>query len=138
MLAYLRRLAKDLEVSKYVTFKENLSSEKLAETICRASVVVAPANAYYSILEAGAAQKPAVSVRSEWNEEALGDTAVYVEPENMQALTHSVIGILKNEHFTRNLGERAYEFVKRNRDWRVIYPRIDEFYRKLSYRSSSL
>lgn len=131
MLGYLRRLAKDLEVSNYVTFQENLSYDELAGTICRASVFVAPANAYYTILEAGAARKPVVTVRSEWNEEALGDTAIYVEPDDVAALADSVIKLLRDEQSARKVGQRAYEFVKRNRDWRVIYPRIDEVYKRL-------
>jgi glycosyltransferase involved in cell wall biosynthesis len=129
--AHLRRLAHELGASQWINFRENLTYDELAKTVARASVLVAPANAGYSILEAGAAGKPVVSVRSDWNEEALGRAALYVEPNDIVEIAKAVVKILKNDSLSENLGQQAHSFIGQNRDWRVIYPKIDAIYKRL-------
>jgi len=120
----LRRLADELSVSMHVDFRENLSYDDLARTVSRASAVVAPANAVYTLREAGAACKLSITVRSSWNKGALGDAAWYVEPNDVRGIADGIVKILMDVGFAGNLGQRACDFVERNRDWRVIYPRI--------------
>jgi glycosyltransferase involved in cell wall biosynthesis len=115
-----RRLADKLVVSTHVDFRENLSYDDLARTVSRASAVVTPGNAVYTLLGAGAACKPFATVRSSWNEGALGDAALYVEPNDVSGIADGIVKILMDIGFAGNLGQRACDFVERNRDSRVI------------------
>jgi len=129
---YLEKLTHDMGLSHYIDFQEDLPYDELAKTVCRASVLVAPANAGYSLLEAGAAGKATVSVKSDWNEDTVGDGALYVDQGDIHGIAAAVIRLLKDKELASSLGQRANEFVKRNRDWRVVYPRIDKIYSELT------
>jgi len=124
----LEELARHLQVDKYVSFQSNVSYRELPRIISRAAVLVAPYNAGYSMLEAGAASKPVVSADMDWNRETLQDAAIYVEPKNVRQLSEAVIRVLTDRSLAQEMGRRARDFVARNRAWEIICPKVEAVY----------
>lgn len=128
---FLKNLVQKLGLEKHVQFKSNVPYNQLPGIISQASVLVAPYNAGYSMLEAGAAEKPVISARLDWNMETLGDAALYVEPKNVKEIADATVKVLENVELAQKLGRRARDFVEANRDWQILYPKIIEVYKEV-------
>ncbi len=83
-------------------------------------------------LEAMAMEKVAVGsdvggLRELFND---GETGFLVEPENPRALAKRLLSLIESATVRRAMGERAREFVARERDWEKIVSRYFNVYRE--------
>lgn len=127
----LEELAHHLQVDQYVSFQSNVSYQELPRIISKAAVLVAPYNAGYSMLEAGAASKPVVSADMDWNREALHDAAIYVEPKNVRQLSEAVIRVLTDRSLAQEIGRRARDFIAKNRAWEIVGRKVEAVYESI-------
>jgi len=126
---HLWHLVRKLKISKYVKFVGWIPYEKIPSLIANASVVVAPGNAGYSIIEAAAAKKPIVSARMEWNIDAIGDgSAIFIKPGNIKELADAIIKVLTDPEIAETLAERARRYVEKHASWDVVVEDIINIY----------
>ncbi|MBS7614451.1 glycosyltransferase family 4 protein [Candidatus Bathyarchaeota archaeon] len=126
---HLQNLARELEISKHVKFLGWVPYEKVPAIIANASVVVAPGNAGYSIMEAAAARKPIVSANLDWNVSAIGrESALFIERGNIKSLAEAILKVLTNQKFAETLADRARKYIEKNASWDVITNRIVKAY----------
>jgi len=121
-------LTKDLNITGRFSFLRDVSYEDLPRIIAKCSVLVAPHNAGYSMLEAGAAGKPVVSAMLDWNFETLGEAALYFPPRDVRKLAQAVVRVLKEKDLAEQLGRDGRLFVEKRRTWDVLAPKIVKVY----------
>gem|GEM_PF-2102892 len=124
----LIRLTEDLKVEGRFTFLRDVSYKDVPRIVAKCSVFVAPHNAGYSMLEAGAAGKPVVSAMLDWNFETLGEAALYFPPRDVRKLAQAVVRVLKDRALAERLGRDGRIFIEKHRTWDVLAPRIVEVY----------
>jgi len=129
---YLERLAEDLGVHSRISFLGAVPYGKIPEIMSHASVFVAPGNAGYSLLEAGAVGKPIVSVNLDWNVSCIGkEGAYYIEPQNERKLAEAVVSLLKDHELSKHLAAKSTNFVRSRRSWSVVINRYVKLYESL-------
>jgi len=133
----LKNLSRNLGINRYLQFRKNVSYFELPRIVARASVLVAPYNAGYTLLEAAAAETPIVSARHSWNMEYIREFALYVEPRNVKEIANAIIRVIEDSNLAKELTHGAKKYVEENRDWKKICPRVIEVYQKVSASSSS-
>jgi len=117
-LPYLKSLAKRLGVSENIDFLEFGPSNRLPELYAGASAFVAPGNAGITLLEAAAAEKPLITVKSGWNTSCLPEhVALYVEQRNVKQLADAILRTLSDDKLARRLSIRAKRYVEKYRNW---------------------
>lgn len=117
-LSYLKSLAKRLGVSENIDFLGFVPSNRLPELYAGASAFVAPGNAGVTLLEAAAAEKPLITVKSGWNMSCLPEhVALYVEQRNVKQLADAILRILSDDKLARKLSIRAKRYVEKYRNW---------------------
>jgi len=126
---HLQYLVSKLKISKYVKFVGWIPYAKIPSLIANASVIVAPGNAGYSIMEAAAAKKPIVSARTEWNQSTIGgESAIFIKPGNIKELADAIIKVLTDPEIAEALAERARRYVEKHASWDVVVEGIINIY----------
>ena len=119
--ALLKNLAKKLEIEKHVKFVGWIPYNRVPAVIAKASVVVAPGNAGYAIMEAAAAEKPIVSGKLDWNIDSIGkDSALFIEPGNIKKLAEAIIKILTNHALAETIAKKARTYIETHASWHVL------------------
>jgi len=118
---YLKNLVKKLEIGENVRFIGWVSYNKVPEVVAKASMVVAPGYAGYSIMEAAAAEKPIVSGKLGWNIDSIGkDSALFIEPGNIKKLAEAIIKILTNHALAEKIAKKARTYIETHASWYVL------------------
>jgi len=129
--AYLQSLVQKLRIDRYVKFIGWVSYERVPAVIAGASVIVAPGDAGYSIMEAAAARKPIVSARLDGNIGAIGEkSALFTEYGNIKELAEAVSRVLTDRKLAESLAEKAYPYIKSNRSWDALVGNILAVYKE--------
>jgi len=129
---YLERLARKLRVDHHIIFLGSIPYEEVPQVMSRASVFVAPGNAGYTLLEAGALGKPIVSVDLEWNTSCLGkDSAIFVPPRDVRELAKAIVKILKNPEIYESLSRKVRDYIYSTRSWDTTIKRYVKLYESL-------
>lgn len=137
-LQYLKLIAKKLSVSENVDFLGFVPSNRLPELYVGASAFVAPGNAATTLLEAAAAEKPIISVKSGWNTSCLPeDVAFYVEQRNVKQLADALVKLLSDHELARRLSKRAKRYVEKNKSWDVLIKDYIKIYEQVLAESQS-
>ena len=131
----LRRLD-GLVQTESVVRAERLRDSELAALYRRARALVFPSLAEgfgLPVAEAMACGAPVVTSKSSSLPEVAGDAAILVDPEDVDAITAAVAGVLEDEGLRRDLRERGYERSRSfSRD--ALLPRLLEIYRRAAQR----
>jgi glycosyltransferase involved in cell wall biosynthesis len=118
-LNYLKQLAQDLRVDKYLEFKGDLPYEKVPIYIAKADICVAPAiedvGAPNKIFEYSALSKPTVAsslpgIRSVFND----DCVRYYEPGNEAGLAEGILELYHHPEKRASLAKAAHEVYCRH------------------------
>lgn len=110
------------------------SKEELGEIVSHCRFFVFPSTyeaMSMMLLEVAALRKPIVCSDLPENLEAIGRNAVFFQNDNIDSLRENLGFCLKHPEKISELGEKAFDWVKKNRDWREIANRYIEIYRTI-------
>lgn len=118
---HLKNLARNLQIENHVKFIGWVPYRDVPRVVEKASVVVAPGGAGYSIMEAAAAQKPIVSGKLDWNISVIGrESALYVKPGDFKNLSESIISLLSDRHLSKLISKNARDYVEKHESWDTL------------------
>jgi len=82
------------------------------------------------VLEAMSMKKPVIVSNLDSFNEIIkdGENGVLCEPENINQLTEKIKFLIQNEELRNNLGNKAREYVEKNRQWNMLTDKMKMIY----------
>jgi len=128
---YLKNLVSKLKIFKSVKFIGWVPYNKVPEIIAKASVLVAPGYAGYSIMEAAAAKKPIISGNIDCNIEFIGEkSALFVKPGDIEKLAEALVKVLTDHKLAENIADKARRYIEKSASWNILAQRIIDEYKE--------
>jgi glycosyltransferase involved in cell wall biosynthesis len=128
------RLITQLGIGRLVTFTGRISHEEFVRQYAKASAAVVP-SVYEGfglpVGEAMACGVPVISTTGGALPEVVGDAGILVPPENVNALSEAIAGVLDNPDMASRLGQAGYERVHRYFTWKQAAEKTVETYREV-------
>lgn len=138
----LVKLAKDLNVDRYIEFRDNVNSDKLPELYSKASIYVLPSNTTLdgdsegtpaSIVEACASGLPVVSTYHAGIPEIVIDkiSGLLVPEKNAEKIAEKIIYLINNPKIMKKMGESGRKFVSKEYDAQIQSKKLMGYYEDL-------
>lgn len=133
---YLKRLVKELNVSKYVRFVGLVSYDEVARYLCASDIYISTCfvdSTSVSLLEAMACGLPPVVTNILGNREWIenGENGFLFPPKNPTALAEKVIQLIENQHLRKRFGEKCFQIIKRRATWEKCVSEMEAIYKSL-------
>jgi len=142
IFAEIRKLVVEMRLEDRVRLVGWLDGEELVKFYRAADLLVLPAVPLASdvegfgmvILEAAAAGKPCVAVRTGGIPEAVeeGKTGILIEPSNYEAITRAVTSLLRDDTLRFAMGANAQRRTKEQFDWEKIGEKYEALFVRLN------
>ncbi len=127
------RLITRLGIGRLITFTGRISHAEFVRQYARASAAVVP-SVYEGfglpVGEAMACGVPVISTTGGALPEVVGNAGILVPPENSQALTKAISGLLDNPELAASLGQAGYKRVHQHFTWKRAAEKTVETYRE--------
>jgi len=133
----LKRLVKELNLTKNVIFHGRVSDERLLQLYehCRIFCHPSLSEAFSPVrLEAMASGKPIVATTSATGVEEMienGKTGFLVPPADSEALADAILKLLSDYDLACRMGKKAREIVEEKYDWNIVAEKYYNVYLKL-------
>ncbi|MCW4020879.1 MAG: glycosyltransferase family 4 protein [Candidatus Bathyarchaeota archaeon] len=128
---YLVNLVENLGIGRHVKFMGWVPYNRVPEVIAGASVVVAPGNAGYSIMEAAAAQKPIISGKLDWNVDSIGkESALFINLGKVENLAEAIIKVLTDHGLAETIAKKAKIHIEKYASWDILSRYFIDIYGK--------
>ena len=134
------RLLRRLQLEDRVQFVSAISTEQMVRYYAEASIAVVPSVYEGFGLPAGEAMAcavPVVSTRGGALPEVVGDAGELVPPQDVDALTAAIAGLLDDEERRRELGRKGRERIDSLFCWRVTARNMGLYYQEVLDRADS-
>ena len=128
------RLLRRLQLEDRVQFVSAISTEQMVRYYAEASIAVVPSVYEGFGLPAGEAMAcavPVVSTRGGALPEVVGDAGELVPPQDVDALTAAIAGLLDDEERRRELGRKGRERIDSLFCWRVTARNMGLYYQEV-------
>jgi glycosyltransferase involved in cell wall biosynthesis len=135
-LTQLRVMVDQLGLEHQIRFTGRLGVDELVRHICSADVCVepAPSNSYndrstmIKVMEYMALRRPVVAFDLPENRVSAADSAVYVTPNDDEALAHAIATLASDKEKRLRLGACGRQRVEQELSWDLVAPRLLEAY----------
>lgn len=132
----LRQLVRDLDLGEHVSIKGSVSRRELLTELTNSTLTVFPS--FYevqctSVLEAMACHKPVIAFRIPSMEEIVSHmkTGYLVTGRNAAKLANAISFLLSNGKVREELGSAAFDYVKKEHDWKHLAKRYIRTYESI-------
>ncbi len=138
MTDMLKAMTRDLHLEKNVEFVGFIDNREIYPFIQKHHIMVMPSvldseSFGVAVLETGACQRPVIASRVGGVPEVVrdGETGLLLPPGDSGALAAAIIRLANDRELSVRMGERGYEFVKKNYDWEKSLDMMAETYNRL-------
>lgn len=134
------RQLKALKLTDCVEFVSGISTEKLVDYYCEASVVVSPSLYEGFGLPAGEAMACGCAVISSDGgalPEVVGDAGIVVPKGNSQALKKALEKVLTDDDYCQKLGRQGRERILKTFCWKVAAKEFTDYYHQILDRAAA-
>jgi len=133
---YLKRLTRELNVSKYVRFAGLVPHHEVAQYLAAADIYVSTClidSTSVSLLEAMACGLPPVVTDIPGNREWIenGVNGFLFPLRNPKALAEKIIELAENEPLRKRFGEKCFQIIKRKATWKESIAKMEAIYKSL-------
>jgi glycosyltransferase involved in cell wall biosynthesis len=136
-----RKKAQVLRVDQWTHFTGKISYEEVPRYLSLADVAVSPkistSEANLKLFTYMAMGLPTVVFDTPVNREILGDVGVYAKMGDVNSLAESLIGILDDQDWARDLGARSRQKAALEYSWLRVGMRLGDIYQSISELTSS-
>ena len=134
---YLRKIADGLNVQKHVTFVGKIPNEEVAEFLANSDIYVSTSlsdSTSVSLLEAMAAQLPAVVTDIEGNREWIkdGENGFVVPKSNPAVLAEKIVVLLGDEKTAREFGVCNRKIVEEEANYDKEMAEVEKIYEQIT------
>ena len=133
----LERLTDKLEVQRHVRFLGHIKHDHLPALYCASNLFVMPSYASeqdretfgISFIEANACGLPVIAAQSSGMNEAVveGETALLVDPFNIDEIATAIIRLLTNRELAQRLGANGRRRVEQEFSWEKVGKRLESY-----------
>jgi len=133
---YLKRLTRELDVSRYVRFAGLVPHHEVAQYLAAADIYVSTCyidTTSVSLLEAMACGLPPIVTdivgNREWIENGVNGSLF--PPKNPKALAEKIIELVENKPLRKRFGERCFRIIKQKATWKESLTKMEDVYKSL-------
>jgi glycosyltransferase involved in cell wall biosynthesis len=133
---YLKRLTRELDVSRYVRFAGLVPHHEVAQYLAAADIYVSTCfidTTSVSLLEAMACGLPPIVTDIPGNREWIenGVNGFLFPPKNLKELAEKIIELAENEPLRKRFGEKCFQIIKRKATWKESLTKMEAIYKAL-------